>query len=172
LLGGIADEIEMHQQIRKLAEERLSDWDRNFPSSLKLIGGPRDVAIRLHEMQHEINRLHSIIQDYEIELKEEREKAKNTIDDQLYLSSVGVMREREKMTEDVIKIQRECEERMRLSEERHQESLSIVHRRYEEKIQRIEMTHRVRLLLSDSDSSETLCSALLSPLFLVTIGRA
>jgi hypothetical protein len=143
LLGGIADEIEMHQEIRKLAEDRLSDWDRNFPSSLKMIGGPREVALRLHEMQNEINRLHGVVEDSVFELEEERKKAKVTIDDQLYHSSVGVMREREQMTDDVKLIQRECEERLRVSEVRFQDQLASLHRRYQEQIATNERLHRV-----------------------------
>jgi hypothetical protein len=143
LLSGIADEIEMHHKIRKLAEERLSDWDRNFPSSLKVIGGPQEVAQRLFEMQSELNKLYSQIEDYEIQFKEKQEKDQQTIDDQLYLSSVSVMRERDQMANEVNKIKSEYQERMKLQEERYQEEIRRLHQQYQQKNERMLFAHKV-----------------------------
>lgn len=133
----------MHQEVRKLAEERLNDWDRNFPQALKVIGGPKDVANRLYEMQQEINKLHHIIEDYEVQLSEEKKNLKSTIDDQLYLSSVGVMRERERMTEEVNKIRNEYDERMSQREERYHEEIQKLHQKYNEKIGNMRQKHQV-----------------------------
>lgn len=143
LLSGIADEIEMHNQIRQLAEERLSDWDRNFPSSLKVIGGPQEVAQRLFEMQRELNKLYSQLEDYEIQFKERQVKDQRTIDDQLYLSSVGVMRERDQMANEMNKIKNEYQERMKLQEERYQEEITRLHQQYREENERLVVIHKV-----------------------------
>lgn len=144
LLSGIRDEIEMHQEIRKLAEERLNDWDRNFPQALKVIGGPKEVANRLIEMQNEINKLYRIIEDYEDQLKDEKMKMKSTIDDQLYLSSVGVMREREQMNDEVNKIRHEYEQRKKLREEKYSEEISKIHQKYQERHENTRRRYEVR----------------------------
>lgn len=143
LLGGIADEIESSREIRKLAEERLADWDRNFPNSLKIIGGPKEVAERLIEMQNEINRLYNIIDQLNIQLNEEKQKSITTIDEQLHLSSISVMREREKLTEEVRMIKEESNLRIKELEKRYEQEIQRIHQFYKEKKEKLESKYQV-----------------------------
>lgn len=143
LLGGIADEIESSREIRKLAEERLANWDKNFPNSLKVIGGPNEVAERLIDMQNEINRLYNLVDQLNLQLNEEKQKSITTIDEQLYLSSVNVMREREKLTEEVQTIKDESNLRMKELEKRYQDEIVRIHQFYKEKKEKLESKYKV-----------------------------
>ena len=143
LLSGIAEEIETSREIRKLAEERLANWDKNFPNSLKVIGGPKEVSERLIEMQNEINRLYALIDQLNEQIKEEKQKRITTIDEQLYLSSVGVMREREKLTEEVQSIKNQSNLQIKELERRYQQEIQRILRFEKEKKDKLESKYQV-----------------------------
>jgi hypothetical protein len=112
----------------------LSDWDRNFPTSLKVLGGPKDIAERLIEMQTEINQLYASIDQLQLQLKEEKDQATTTIDEQLYLSSLGVAYERDSLNEEAKKLRKEYEDKFSEMKEKYEENLEGVHSYYREKL--------------------------------------
>lgn len=96
-------------------------------------------------MQNEINRLYGLIDQLNIQLKEEKQRSITTIDEQLYLSGVGVMRERERLSEEVKKVNDEANLRIKGIEKRYQEEIERIQNAHKEKRDKLEWKYQVSI---------------------------
>lgn len=97
LLSGISEEIQIHQDIAKLAEQRLREWNTNFPDSLKSIGNPQDIASLVSSQKLEIRALKEALQTEKANKQRDMSHAMKSMDCQLHASRNGALNERQKL---------------------------------------------------------------------------
>jgi hypothetical protein len=148
MLSGIAGELQMHQEMSKIAKQRFEEWDKSFPTVLKEIGGPDDIANYLLEKEEENDRLRS-------ELCAEREKkdqdlqnVMRSMDYQLHASRNGALSERQQLTQDFRSMAEQLEKDMRVRETKHNQEVTNLHDQYTAEIKALRETYEVRVICS------------------------
>mmetsp|Transcript_12644 Transcript_12644/g.23427 ORF Transcript_12644/g.23427 Transcript_12644/m.23427 type:complete len:457 (+) Transcript_12644:103-1473(+) len=130
LLSGIAEEIQVHQDIAKLAEQRLGEWNTNFPESLKVIGSPHDIADVIKSQRNELCRLEEELLNERANKHRDMSHAMKSMDCQLHASRNGALNERHKLSMEYETLQLEMQQRLAAQEREWDESMAKLHEYY------------------------------------------
>lgn len=130
MLSGIAGELQMHQEMSKIAKLRFEEWDKNFPSTLKEIGGPDDIANYIQDKEAENDRLRSELNFERKNKDQDLQNVMRSMDYQLHASRNGALSERQKLTHDFRSMAEQLEKEMACTATKHKLEILNLHEHY------------------------------------------
>lgn len=143
MLSGIASEVQVQQDISKIAKHRFEEWDKNFPAVLKEIGGPDDIANFIMEKEGELKRLQLELDAERADKDKDLENVMRSMDYQLHASRNGALSERQQLTHEFKTMAAKLESDMRLNNTKQKLEISKLHDHYEAEISKLHQHYQV-----------------------------
>lgn len=125
-LSGVAAEIKFHEQLPKLYQQLLDEWEQFFPSSLGNEGSPQVIASKLSKQAKEIDTLKNQLDLLNKQYKKDVDDLVKSVDMQIHSARMAGVNERKVNQLKELETKKMFDKTMKEAMKKHQDDLQAV----------------------------------------------